>query len=72
MTAYPGQRERRFIRSEEFAQDFVKRICEFDLFCRVWDRSFLLRPASSPGIVAMAKTKKMATDDADDGYSYGE
>jgi hypothetical protein len=31
-----------------------------------------LRPASSPGIVAMAKTKKMATDDADDGYSYGE
>ena len=35
MTAYPGQRERRFIRAEEFAQDFVKRICEFDLFCRV-------------------------------------
>jgi hypothetical protein len=73
MTAYPGQRERRFIRSEEFAQDFVKRICEFDLFLsRAGDRSFLLRPASSPGIVAMAKTKKMATDDADDGYSYGE
>jgi len=72
LTVYPGQRERRFIRSEEFAQDFVKRICEFDLFCRVRDRSFLLRPASSPGIVAMAKTKKMATDDADDGYSYGE
>lgn len=47
MTVYPGQRERRFIRSEEFAQDFVKRICEFDLFCRVRDRSFLLRPASS-------------------------
>jgi hypothetical protein len=23
-------------------------------------------------LIRMAKTKKMATDDADDGYSYGE
>jgi len=48
MTAYPGQRERRFIRAEEFAQDFVKRICEFDLFCRVRDRSFLFASGFLP------------------------
>jgi len=48
MTAYPGQRERRFIRAEEFAQDFVKRICEFDLFCRVRDRRFLFASGFLP------------------------
>ena len=52
------------------AKHFEKRYSV--LFCLSGRVAFSRPSSSSPGIVAMAKTKKMATDDADDGYSYGE